>query len=195
MRNLLTIIAALFTGSICLCAQEIIIPEGYELKDSIVYRPTDVMDSTLVGRSIFSLMPSGKAQGEGTAEIHQSAAVESAMTRHIEANRAKHLSGYRVRIFFDNKQNSREASEEALTRFERSHPGIKAYRSFVTPFFKVTAGDFRTKSEAMLLLQSIVNDFPTAFVVKENINFPIVDKQNSFVADTLYILKPCSNKD
>jgi hypothetical protein len=51
-------------------------------------------------------------------------------------------------------------------------------------------GDFRTKSEAMELLSRIKREFPSAFVVKESIEFPVVDKDNAFVVDTVKVLRP-----
>jgi hypothetical protein len=42
----------------------------------------------------------------------------------------------------------------------------------------------------MELLQRIKRDFPTAFVVKENINYPVVDKEHSYVVDTVKVFRP-----
>ena len=70
-----------------------------------------------------------------------------------------------------------------------SHPGIAAYRSYENPFFKVTVGDFRTRSEAMQLLTSIKSEFPKAFLVKENINYPAVNKSHNYVVDTVKVIR------
>jgi hypothetical protein len=70
--------------------------------------------------------------------------------------------------------------------------GIRAYRTYANPYFKVTVGDFRTKSEAMELLSRIKSIFPAAFVVKENISYPVVDKSNAYVVDTVKVLRPIS---
>ena len=67
---------------------------------------------------------------------------------------------------------------------------MAAYRSYVNPYFKVTVGDFRTRSEAMQLLMEIKSDFPAAFIVKENINYPVIDKENAFIVDTVKVLRP-----
>ena len=53
----------------------------------------------------------------------------------------------------------------------------------------MTVGDFRTKSEAVELLNRIKSDFPSAFIVKENINYPIVDRYNAYVIDTVRVIK------
>ena len=161
-------------------------PEGYEVVDSLVYRRVDSFDASLRGVS-----PMDYAQGGlGVVRINQSQAVSSGLAGHISAARSKTLTGYRVRIYFDNKQNSRGASEAALRLFLSRYPGHGAYRSFVNPFFKVTVGDFRTRSEAMALLEQVRRDFPSAFVVKEAIEFPVADIMHSYVVDTVKVVRP-----
>jgi hypothetical protein len=112
------------------------------------------------------------------------------MKSHVASNGARTISGYRVRIFFDNKQNARTESEAVLKRFNGLYPDVMAYRIYANPYFKVSVGDFRTKSEAMALLARIKGAFPSAFVVKENIEFPVVDKDNAVIADTIKVMRP-----
>ena len=100
------------------------------------------------------------------------------------------MSGYRVRIFFDNRQTARSESEATLKKFKSLFPDVMAYRLYANPYFKVTVGDFRTKSEAMALLARIKGEFPSAFVVKENIEYPVVDSRNAVVIDTVKVLRP-----
>ena len=42
-------------------------------------------------------------------------------------------------------------------------------------------------------LNSIIRDFPSAFVVKENIEYPVVDSDNAVVVDTVKVLRPIAN--
>ena len=170
-------------------AQETI-PEGYELVDSVVYRPVAAVDTTLVGKDVFLLMPSREMGAKAGVKITQTDMVASAMRRQVADNGERTLSGYRVRIFFDNKQTARAESEAALKRFEDLYHDVSAYRSYANPYFKVTVGDFRTRSEAVRLLERIKGSFPSAFVVKENIEFPVVDKDNAYVVDTVKVLRP-----
>ena len=173
-------------------AQEIIVPEGYELADSVVYRYVEGVDTVLVGKDVFHIMPL-KAKGDkADVEIYQSQDVAAALRKQVEANAKRPVPGYRVRIFFDNKQSARAASEETLNKFESMYHDVRAYRTYANPYFKVTVGDFRTKSEAMELLSRIKSVFPSAFVVKENISYPVVDKSNAYVIDTVKVLRPIS---
>ena len=124
------------------------------------------LDSTLVGKNVFNLLPN--------VTVHQSQSILASFNKQVASNSSRKTSGYRVRIFNDNKQNSRGASEAAMSRFKGMYPSIAAYRTYSNPFFKVTVGDFRTKSEAMRLLQQVKGSFPSAFIVKETINYPPV---------------------
>ena len=169
---------------------EVVVPEGYELVDSLVYRPASAVDITLAGKNILEVMPKKSAGGNADVNVLQSENIDLALQEHMAANAGRKLNGYRVRIFFDNKQSARTASEETLKRFESMYHDVVAYRTYANPYFKVTVGDFRTKSEAMALLERIRYEFPSAFVVKENISFPVVDRENAFVVDTLKVLRP-----
>lgn len=195
LKMLFSLILA--AGSFALSAQEIEavsqtpeVPEGYELVDSLVYRFVSGADTTLIGKDIFHAMPL-KARGDkADVEIYQSQEVANALRGQVASNGSRMINGFRVRIFFDNKQSARAESEAILKRFEALHRDIKAYRTYANPYFKVTVGDFRTKSEAMEVLSRIKTEFPSAFVVKESIEYPIVDRTNVYVVDTVKVLRP-----
>lgn len=189
---ILLIATLFFLGIADASAQNVVVPPGYRLVDSIVYRPASAVDSTLVGRNVLDIMPRKAAGGASDVNVYQSDSVDVALQEHLAANVGRTLSGYRVRIFFDNKQTARLASEETLKKFESLYHDVVAYRTYANPYFKVTVGDFRTKSEAMALLERIRHEFPSAFVVKENIAFPVVDVDNAYVVDTVKVLRPIS---
>ena len=176
--------------SVTASAQELEAPEGYIYVDSLVYISNVSIDSTLVGKDIFLDMPSEAAGADGTVMVSQSELIEQSMRKHVEANSTRTLSGYRVRIFFDNKQSARNESEQTVNRFREMYQEIAVYRTYKNHYFKVTVGDCRTRSEAMHLLSRIKQNFPSAFVVKENIECPLVDDQAAYRIDTVKVLKP-----
>lgn len=171
------VVFALLLGSTSASAQQQEPPVGYEYVDSLVYvRVADVDSSYVV--DVLSM------------NVAQSEALAASMKQHLEANPARTISGYRVRIFFDNKQSARVESEKTLKKFESIFHDVWAYRTYTNPYFKVTVGDCRTKSEAMALLGRIKKVFPSAFVVKENIALPPVDKSHVYEIDTVRVLRP-----
>lgn len=162
-----------FVSAVSMSAQSI--PDTHPA-DTIVYQAPPLVDSTLVGSDIFDILHLKKSGDKGSVSVHQSKVVEESMRNHVVANKVRALNGYRIRIFFDNSQNARQNSGGAYGTFLKIFKGIPAYRSYVNPYFKVSVGDFRTKAEAMEKLIHIKKVFPAAFIVKEKIKFPEVDK-------------------
>ena len=162
-----------FVSAVSMSAQSI--PDTHSA-DTIVYQAQPLVDSTLVGSDIFDILHLKKSGDKGSVSVHQSKVVEESMRNHVVANKVRVLNGYRIRIFFDNSQNARQNSGGAYGTFLKIFKGIPAYRSYVNPYFKVSVGDFRTKAEAMEKLIHIKKVFPAAFIVKEKIKFPEVDK-------------------
>ena len=112
------------------------------------------------------------------------------MRTHVIENKSRAITGYRIRIFFDNSQTARVNSAKTLKLFTSSFIGIPAYRSYANPYFKVTVGDYRTKAEAMAALPKIKKSFPSAFVVKEKINFPNIGrKPMETIVDTVKVFR------
>ena len=52
---------------------------------------------------------------------------------------------------------------------------MPCYLIFQEPYYKVRIGDYRTKMEAEKFLNEIEQDYPNAFVVQDEINFPSLD--------------------
>ena len=123
------------------------------------------VDSTLMGRSILSVLGSG-------VTVNQSRTMRSALDSYVSNNAAKKLTGFRIRVYFDNGQNARNRSEAIARSISGTYPGIGVYRTFESPNFKVTVGDFRTKDEALKVYHSLKASYPTAIILRETINYP-----------------------
>ena len=82
------------------------------------------------------------------------------------------MNGYRIRIYFDLGQKSRKQSEDVSSEFMQKYPGIAVYRSYISPYYKVSVGDFRTRDNALKLYYQLLKDYPKAFIVPEWVNFP-----------------------
>lgn len=123
------------------------------------------VDSTLVGRSVLSVLGSG-------VSVNQSTAMRSAFDSYVSANASKRITGYRIRVYYENNQNARNRSEAIARSISGTYPGIGVYRTFESPNFKVCVGDFRTKDEALKLYHALKSSYPTAIILKETINYP-----------------------
>ena len=126
---------------------------------------TAPVDSTLLGRDILSVLGSG-------AQVEQSSTIRQALQQYTLSNAEKPISGYRIRVFYDNGPQARVKSENIEQTLQKQFPEVLVYRSFESPNYKVSIGDFRSKDEALRIFNTIKGPYPTAFIIKESINYP-----------------------
>ena len=123
------------------------------------------VDSTLLGRSALSVLGPG-------VTVNQSRAMRTAFDSYVSSNASKKLTGYRIRVYYDNGQNARNRSEAIARSISNAYPGMGVYRTFESPNFKVCVGDFRTKDEALKVFHALKATYPTALLLKDTINYP-----------------------
>lgn len=75
--------------------------------------------------------------------------------------------GYSVLFFSASGNHSGAATEEAEELFHTLYPETPTYLSYDAPYYKLKAGNFRTRLEASAFLTQIQNEYPNAFVVRE----------------------------
>ncbi|MCF0177812.1 MAG: SPOR domain-containing protein [Bacteroidales bacterium] len=141
---------------------------GGNVEQSSAARQTEQTESVQQASS-----QAAAASTDGKLTIKASKGINSAMQSYIEKNSERKMSGYRVRIFFDNKRTARTLSQEVADGFQELYPAIGVYREYENPYFKVTVGNFRTKNDALLFLKEIVGIYPSSFIVHENIEYPL----------------------
>ena len=135
-----------------------------ELPDSL---RAATVDSTLVGKDILTVI------GTGPMYDYTEGASRSAFNRYVAANASRTMTGYRIRVFYESSQSARARSESIARSISANYPGVGVYRTFESPNFKVSVGDFRTKDEALKMFNELKSAYPTALLLKETINYPL----------------------
>jgi len=79
------------------------------------------------------------------------------------------MAGYRVQIYFG---SVRQKASEVKQDFSGKHPNTASYLTYLAPNFKVRVGDFRSRLDAQGFLKSIEGQYPTSFIVQDEINLP-----------------------
>lgn len=96
--------------------------------------------------------------------------LQTLVAKHDEVNTHKKAKGYRVQIYFGaDKTKANEQKAKFLGRYPND---INAYEVYEVPNFKVRVGDFRTRLEAYRFLKKIRAEFPSAFIVESEIEYP-----------------------
>ena len=111
--------------------------------------------------------------GYGKAMIIQDEKLAEILDTHIQLNRGMpDIPRYWIRIFSDSGHGSRERAYAAKGLFLKKYEGIRNDVIYDNPNYKVYVGGFRTKSEALKILQQIKRDFPYAFIIYDRIALP-----------------------
>ena len=91
--------------------------------------------------------------------------------KHTEAwQKVKTVNGYRIQIGALSGSQSRVKAYEVKDAFDKLFPDIECYLSYAEPNFRVRVGDFKSKLDALRHLAKIQQQFPGAFIVKENVS-------------------------
>ena len=75
--------------------------------------------------------------------------------------------GYRIQLVF----GSREVVSSAKSRFVSSY-NHSAYEDYLPPNFRLRVGDFLTRFQAEKVLREIKDRFPSAYIVRDQIEVP-----------------------
>ena len=95
---------------------------------------------------------------------------------HREAvDRQLGIPGFRVHLYMDSGNRARLNTQQEQAEFEEEYPGITSYIVYEEPYFKLRAGDFRTRLDARRFLEKIRDDYSSAYIVVDLINFPQMD--------------------
>ncbi len=107
--------------------------------------------------------------------IKESTQIDNIINRYLnkeEEDEKKSRFGYRVQVFSSNKQKiAKEKSAEIEQEIRAQYPTIGVYRMFVSPFWKVRVGNFKSKRQAQEFRNQLVAKFPKlrkgTYVVRE----------------------------
>ena len=135
---------------------------------------TGIVDAinTREGGTVTVIQPEGlDARMKASSSMAETSAADQAVTARQSTRRA----GYRVQVYSDNNVTTAKANAEYRRKvIQQRIPGVHAYISFESPYWRVRVGDYRTQAEAQAAMQEIQGAFP-AFagdcrIVRERIN-------------------------
>jgi hypothetical protein len=115
----------------------------------------------------------------GKLTIVENPAIDSLVNRYILYNtRINGMEGFRVQVYSSSNKNAREESGKVRAEFMSRFPDIVSYASFEKPgYYKIRAGDFRSRVEGTRYLLMVRRAFPDAILVPDIINFPDLNKK------------------
>ena len=116
------------------------------------------------------------AQNSGSLNVKQDSRIESLIAKQRSLyNIDSSFSGYRIHIFMEIGNEALKNAEQMKKRFENAFPDIPIYLTYVEPYFRLRAGDFRNRVEAEQCLRRIKPKFKEAFVTADMIYRPKIE--------------------
>lgn len=106
------------------------------------------------------------------SRIVRPASVDSLLYRKFVSRLKNPDMGFRILIFSQSGNHSKNAAMQAKADFEMLYPGTKVYLTFEEPYFKVKVGNFLERMNAEFFLREIRLDYPYAFIVKDELDIP-----------------------
>lgn len=107
---------------------------------------------------------------KGSLTVHQSPQIDAAIERFKKYNYSSAgIDGFRIQIYSESGNDAKAKADKVLADYTAKFKAPAAYLTYQQPNFKVRCGDFRTKSEARKYVKMISTLFPSAFIVKDEI--------------------------
>ncbi len=98
--------------------------------------------------------------------INEDFPIAEMMNRYVEQNKSKRsVDGWRIQI---TATTDRQKVEAEKRKFLSNHPGINVDWTHSKPYYRLRAGAFLTKLEAIRLLYLLKKDYPSAYPAKDN---------------------------
>lgn len=115
----------------------------------------------------------------GRLNISEEPGIDSLIRRYKLYNeRLDGMDGFRIQIYSSSNKNAREESGKVRQEFIMKFPDIISYATFDRPgYYKIRAGDYRTRIEGTKYLLMVRRVFPDAYLVPDVINFPDLNKK------------------
>ena len=108
------------------------------------------------------------ATGFSQVSIKEDFPIDMMMRRYSEINSSeKFIAGWRIQII---AKTDRSDIERAKKEFIQEFSGVSVDWTHSKPYYRLRAGAFLTKIEAIRMIQEIKKTYPGAFPVKDDIS-------------------------
>jgi hypothetical protein len=105
------------------------------------------------------------AQSKGNIYFREN--IEELLKKNREYNISQKIQGFKILIFSQTGNGSKSNAFSAKNDFLELFPNIPTYLIYEEPYFKVKAGNFKTKREALEFLRIVQDVYPNVFIVQD----------------------------
>jgi len=118
---------------------------------------------------------SSKAQVEVIADGR----LQTILEQHITFNEILRTApGFRIKVGVFTGAGSKQKAFDLRDEITNNFPTLRAYVLFDEPNFTVKCGDYLTKLDAYGPFMSLKNLYPSATIIRDYINFPVISRDD-----------------
>ncbi|MBO6118238.1 MAG: hypothetical protein J6P44_06840 [Bacteroidales bacterium] len=112
-------------------------------------------------------------------EVIADGRLQTILEKHVEYNRmAKTTKGFRVKAATFTGEGAKDKAFQLKKNLLQAFPEQRTYVVFDEPYFIVKTGDFPTRLDAYATFLQIKNQIPTALIVADYINAPVINEDD-----------------
>lgn len=112
-------------------------------------------------------------------EIIADGRLQTILEQHISFNEISRTAiGYRIKVGVFTGAGSKQQAFDLRDEIINNFPDLRAYVFFEEPNFTVKCGDYLTKLDAFGPYLNLKAIFPSALIIRDYINFPVISKDD-----------------
>lgn len=128
-------------------------------------------------RNIIEALSTPDSVTKASVRVYQDKRIEQLLVdkRNSGSSRLLTTNGFRVQVFSSNEQRTSKAAAFRVEKQIRDEfPEQMVYVNYISPFWKVRVGDFKTQTQAQAFRSQLINTFPQLrseiYIVREQIS-------------------------
>ena len=117
-------------------------------------------------------------------EVIADGRLQTILEKHVEYNRmTKTIKGFRIKVATFTGEGAKDEAFLLKNELLGVFTQIRTYVIFDEPYFVVKLGDFPTRLDAYVVLMQIKSKLPTALIIQDYINAPVINEDDLTTPD------------
>ncbi|MCR4965840.1 MAG: SPOR domain-containing protein [Bacteroidales bacterium] len=85
--------------------------------------------------------------------------------------KVRNVDGYRIQIMAISGPSARTRMEGAKANIKAEYPSLPVYATYQEPYFRIRVGNFTNRIDAYRMLQKILPQYPSAYIIADQIEY------------------------
>lgn len=121
---------------------------------------------------------------QAQTEVIADGRLQTILEQHITFNEISRTApGFRIKVGVFTGAGSKQKAFDLRDEITNNFPSLRAYVFFDEPNFTIKCGDYLSKLDAFGVYLKLKDIFPSAIIIRDYINFPVLSKDDLVVPE------------